>query len=57
MSFIANTTGLAVQEAAPRQESVMGEAIPRQHPAVVQRSQFNQLRALLAVALIAVAGL
>jgi hypothetical protein len=35
----------------------MGEAIPRQHPAVVLRSHFNQLRALLAVALIAVAGL
>jgi hypothetical protein len=35
----------------------MGEAIPRQHPAVVLRSQFNQLRALLAVAMIAVAGL
>ena len=35
----------------------MGEAIPRQHPAVVLRSSFNQLRALLAVALIAVAGL
>jgi hypothetical protein len=35
----------------------MGEAIPRQHPAVVLRSQFNQLRALLAVALIAIAGL
>jgi len=35
----------------------MGEAIPRQHPAVVLRSHFNQLRALLVVALIAVAGL
>ena len=35
----------------------MGEAIARQHPAVVLRSQFNQLRALLAVALIAVTGL
>jgi hypothetical protein len=35
----------------------MGEAIPRQHPAVVLRSHFNHLRALLAVALIAVAGL
>jgi hypothetical protein len=35
----------------------MGQAIPRQQPAVVLRSQFNQLRALLAVALIAVAGL
>jgi hypothetical protein len=57
MSFPANTTGLAAEAAAPRQEAVMGEAIPRQHPAVVLRSQFNQLRALLAVALIAVAGL
>jgi hypothetical protein len=35
----------------------MGEAIPRQQPAVVLRSHFNQLRALLAVTLIAVAGL
>jgi hypothetical protein len=35
----------------------MGHAIPRQQPAVVLRSQFDQLRALLAVALIAVAGL
>jgi hypothetical protein len=35
----------------------MGQAIPRQQPAVVLRSHFNQLRALLAVALIAVAGL
>jgi hypothetical protein len=35
----------------------MGQAIPRQHPAVVLRSHFNQLRALLVVALIAVAGL
>jgi hypothetical protein len=57
MSFPQNTIGQAVQAAAPRLESVMGEAIPRQHPAVVLRSHFNQLRALLAVALIAVAGL
>jgi hypothetical protein len=35
----------------------MGEAIARQHPAVVLRSQFDHLRALVAVALIAVAGL
>jgi hypothetical protein len=35
----------------------MGQAIPRQQPAVVLRSHFNQLRALLAVALIAMAGL
>jgi hypothetical protein len=35
----------------------MGQAIPTQHPAVVLRSQYNHLRALLAVATIAVAGL
>ena len=35
----------------------MGQAIPRQHPGVVLRSQFNQLRALLAVAMVAVVGL
>jgi hypothetical protein len=35
----------------------MGEAIPRHHPAVVLRSKFDQLRALLAVALIALSGL
>jgi hypothetical protein len=38
-------------------EAVMGQAIPSQHPRVVLRSQFNQLRALLAVAVIAVIGL
>jgi hypothetical protein len=35
----------------------MGQAIPTQHPAVVLRSHFNQLRALLAVALIAIVSL
>jgi hypothetical protein len=35
----------------------MGKAIPTQHPAVVLRSHYKQLRALLAVAMIAVAGL
>jgi hypothetical protein len=35
----------------------MGQAIPRQQPAVVLRSQFNKLRALVAIALVAVAGL
>jgi hypothetical protein len=35
----------------------MGKAIPTQHPAVVLRSHFNQLRALLAIAMIAVVGL
>jgi hypothetical protein len=35
----------------------MGQAIPNQHPAVVLRSHFNTMRALLVAALIAVAGL
>jgi hypothetical protein len=35
----------------------MGKAIPSQHPAVVLRSHYRQLRALLAVAMIAVVGL
>jgi hypothetical protein len=35
----------------------MGKAIPSQHPAVVLRSHFLALRALLAVAMIAVVGL
>jgi hypothetical protein len=35
----------------------MGQAIPRQNAAVVVRSHFNQLRALLATALVAVVGL
>jgi hypothetical protein len=39
------------------QEAVMGKAVPAQHPAVVLRSHYRQLRALLAVALIAVVGL
>jgi hypothetical protein len=52
-----HTTGRAAEAAAPRQEAVMGQAIPTQHPAVVLRSHFNQLRALLAVAMIAVVGL
>jgi hypothetical protein len=35
----------------------MGHAIRRQQPAVVLRSRFNKVRALLAVALVAVVGL
>ena len=35
----------------------MGQAIPRQHPAVVLRSHFNFVRNLLAVAMVAVVGL
>jgi hypothetical protein len=35
----------------------MGHAIPKQHPAVVLRSHFNLVRALLAAAMIALVGL
>ncbi len=35
----------------------MDHAVPRQHPAVVLRSRFDHLRALLAIALVAVVGL
>jgi hypothetical protein len=42
---------------SPTQEAVMGKAIPVQHPAVVLRSHYRQLRGLLAVAMIAVVGL
>jgi hypothetical protein len=37
------------------QEAVMGQTIPRQHPAVVLRSHYRNVRALLAIAMIAVA--
>lgn len=35
----------------------MGQAVPNQHPAVVLRSHYLQLRSLLAIAMIAVIGL
>jgi hypothetical protein len=35
----------------------MGQAIPNQHPSVVLRSRYRQLRALLAIAMVAVIGL
>ena len=35
----------------------MGNTIPARHPAVVLRSHYRQLRALLAIAMIAVVGL
>jgi hypothetical protein len=41
----------------PRTVGTHGPGSPTQHPAVVLRSHFNQLRALLAVALIALIGL
>jgi hypothetical protein len=40
-----------------QQEAVMGKAIPAQHPAVVLRSRYQQLRSLLAVMVVAVVGL
>jgi hypothetical protein len=35
----------------------MGHTVPRQHPAVVLRSHYLHLRAMLAIAMLAVAGL
>jgi hypothetical protein len=35
----------------------MSQAVPKQHPAVVLRSHYTQLRALLAIAMIAVVGM
>jgi hypothetical protein len=40
-----------------QQEPVMGHAIPKQHPAVVLRSHFNLVRALLAAAMVALVGM
>ena len=56
-TIAANQRGRAARKAAPGQEAVMGQAIPTQHPAVVLRSHYNHLRTLLAVAMIAIAGL
>jgi hypothetical protein len=56
MSLPLNTTGHAADAVRP-QEAVMGKAIPAQHPAVVLRSHYRHLRALLAIAMIGVVGL
>jgi hypothetical protein len=39
------------------EETVMGQVIPRQHPAVVLKSHYNAVRSLLAAALIAIVAL
>jgi hypothetical protein len=41
----------------PHEEAIMGQTISTQHPAVVLRSRYRQLRGLLTVAMIAVVGL
>jgi hypothetical protein len=43
--------------ATTSKETVMGQVIPRQHPAVVLKSHYKAIRALLAVALVAIAAL
>jgi hypothetical protein len=57
MPFSTNTSGRAVEAAVPGQEAVMGKAVPTQHHAVVLRSHYRQLRALLAIAMTAIVGL
>jgi hypothetical protein len=39
------------------QEAVMGQPIPKQHPAVVLRAHYKAVRALLAIAMVAVIAL
>jgi hypothetical protein len=43
--------------ATTSKETVMGQVIPRQHPAVVLKSHYKAVRALLAAALVAIAAL
>jgi hypothetical protein len=43
--------------AGTNQEAVMGQVIPKQHPAVVLRSHFNAVRLLLAASLVAIVAL
>jgi len=43
--------------ATTTEETVMGQVIPRQHPAVVLKSHYKAVRALLAAALIAIVAL
>jgi hypothetical protein len=53
----ATTTGTNAEAAVPVQEAVMGQPFPAQHPAVVLRSHFRLVRALLAIAMAAVLAL
>jgi hypothetical protein len=57
MSVHLNHSWPAIRGGHFIQEAVMGQAIPRQHPAVVLRSHYRQLKALLAITMIAVVGL
>ena len=49
--------GLPMALRLTTQEAVMGQVIPRQHPAVVLRSQYKAVLAMLGVALVAVVAL
>jgi hypothetical protein len=51
------TTGTNAEAAVPVQEAVMGQPFPAQHPAVVLRSHFRLVRALLAISMAAVVAL
>jgi hypothetical protein len=57
MSVDLNHSWPAIRGGHFKQEAVMGQAIPRQHPAVVLRSSYRQLKLLLAITMIAVVGL
>jgi hypothetical protein len=57
MSIYLNRYRAALLVGRSTQEAFMGQAIPSTHPQVVLRSSYRQLRALLATALVLVAGL
>jgi hypothetical protein len=48
---------MSVTATTTTEETVMGQVIPRQHPAVVLKSHYKAVRALLAAALIAIVAL
>src|SRR5918999_1613252 len=54
---VAQNNHRAGPQAPTREEAVMGHAIPKQHPAVVLRSHYDLVRALLGVAMVALVGL
>jgi hypothetical protein len=49
--------GVAVMQLRSGTLAAMSQPLPTQHPAVVLRSHYQHLRALLAIAMIAVVGL
>jgi hypothetical protein len=49
--------GTIASTSEPHKEALVAQTVSAQHPAVVLRTHYRQLRALLAIAMIAVVGL